>query len=139
MDYPPSPVEVHPDYAAHVAGNVAPATYPPVVSVDATAERSCPPPKSSSSIHRYGYRSPRFGVSEDGDSSCGGRGGGGWDGCSPERLRSSATAGGAAVAREVMGWTRPVPEGGSMRLAAGEAVPFSILPFLNTEYFFSHV
>lgn len=121
LENTPSPLEAPPSYAAY-SGNAAAAvaaTCSPAVGT--TAERGGPPPKSPPSIHRYGYRSPRFGVGEDGDSSSGEGWGGGRGGCSPERSPSGAVTGAATVAREVVGWTRPVLEGGSVRLAAGEA------------------
>ena len=100
----------------------------------AAAERGGQSPKSPVSIHSYGYRSPRYGASDDGESSSsraaragagGGGGGGGNDrrGSSPGRSFSCAVSGGGAaavVARERGGWTRPVIEGGSLLLAAGE-------------------
>lgn len=136
-------MEAHPAYAAYVAASddATAATHFSVTAVGANAERGGPPAMSPYSIHRGGYRSPRFGVSEDGDSGRGGRGdgagagagagggggggggGGSGGGCSPERSRFGAAVRGTAGAREVMGWTRPVLEGGSVRLVAGEIVP----------------
>ncbi|CAM9635001.1 unnamed protein product, partial [Ectocarpus sp. 4 AP-2014] len=83
----------------------------------AAAHRGGTPP----SIHGYGYRSPFLGVSDDDDGSTSNSGARG------RRCSGSAAASGAAAAvvataaREAVGgWTRPVLEGGSARLAEGE-------------------
>ncbi len=117
-------------YAHDVAAAAAAAA-----ATAAAPERGGPSSRSPVSIHRYGYRSPRFGVIDDGDSVSSSRGGGGGiggggddrGGNSLGRPFSCALSrGGPAgvAAREGGGWTRPVLEGGSLRLAAGESCSF---------------
>ncbi|CAM9807801.1 unnamed protein product [Ectocarpus sp. 6 AP-2014] len=89
----------------------------PVVADAAAAHHGGTPP----SIHGYGYRSPFLGVSDDDDGSTS------YGGPRGRQCSSSAAASGAAAAvaataaREAVGgWTRPVLEGGSARLAEDE-------------------
>lgn len=119
-----SPVSASPRYAA--ADGAAATASPLAFGVDPIGSS----PKSPTSIHEYGYRSPRFGASDDGGGDGdggdgGGGGGGGRQACAPARPLSGAVSRGGAtetavVARDTSGWTRPVLEGGSVRLAAGE-------------------
>ncbi|CAN0495457.1 unnamed protein product, partial [Ectocarpus sp. 12 AP-2014] len=122
LTYDQQPNYHHPQYAlsaaaAAYADPTGDAASPVVAAAAAAAHRGGTPP----SIHGYGYRSPFLGVSDDDDgSTTHGDARGRW--CSSSAAASGeAAAEAATVAREAVGgWTRPVLEGGSARLAEDE-------------------
>lgn len=122
-----SPATAYAGDPAADGATVATASSPHADAVGLGLGRSSP--KSPTSIHGYGYRSPRFGGGDEGEGDV--LGGGDGAGLAPPRLNSGAVSrcGAAGAARETTGWTRPVLEGGSLRQAAGRIHRNAVLHF----------